>query len=38
LRRCNPNQEIKIANSRNGIIAVEMAAPSPSWPLMMARW
>src|SRR2546423_658760 len=29
LRRCSPNQEINIAASRNGIIAVAMADPSP---------
>src|SRR6185437_3535710 len=38
LRRCRPNQEIMIAPSRNGIIALEIAAPSPSWPAMIARW
>ncbi len=32
LRRCRPNQETMIAASRNGIIALEIAAPSPSWP------
>src|SRR5665213_260485 len=32
LRRCRPNQEIMIAPSRNGIMALEIAAPSPSWP------
>src|SRR3981081_916926 len=37
LRRCSPNQETMIAASRNGIIALEIAAPSPSWPAMMAR-
>ena len=29
LRRCRPNQEIRMATSRNGIIAVAMAEPSP---------
>src|SRR5207244_2454277 len=38
LRRCSPNQEIMIAASRNGIIALEIAAPSPSCPAMIARW
>src|ERR1700694_2939495 len=38
LRRCRPNQEIMIAASRNGIIALEIAAPSPSVPPMIARW
>src|SRR5438270_9882594 len=37
LRRCSPNQEIMIAARRNGIMALEIAAPSPSWPAMMAR-
>jgi len=36
-RRCMPNQEIAIAASRNGIIAVAIAAPSPRRPLMMPR-
>src|SRR3954465_8508651 len=38
LRRCRPNHETMIAASRNGIIALEIAAPSPSCPAMMARW
>src|SRR6266700_6416239 len=38
LRRCRPNQETMMAASRNGIMALEIAAPSPSWPAMMARW
>src|SRR2546421_11799164 len=38
LRRCSPNQEIMIAARRNGIMALEIAAPSPSWPAMIARW
>lgn len=37
LRRCSPNQEIMIAASKNGIMAVEIAAPSPNWPPMIAR-
>src|SRR5258708_38300939 len=37
LRRCSPNQETMIAASRNGIMALEIAAPSPSWPAMIAR-
>src|SRR3954447_5375091 len=38
LRRCRPNQETMMAASRNGIMALEIAAPSPSWPAMIARW
>src|SRR5207244_9278469 len=38
LRRCRPNQDTMIAASRNGIIALEIAAPSPNWPAMIARW
>ena len=30
LRRCRPNHDTMIAASRKGIIAVEIAAPSPS--------
>src|SRR3981081_1531572 len=37
LRRCSPNQETMIAANRNGIIALEIAAHSPSCPAMMAR-
>src|ERR1700690_3965399 len=37
LRRCRPNQETIIAARRNGIMALEIAAPSPNWPAMMAR-
>src|SRR5216683_3319619 len=37
LRRCNPNHDTMIAAKRNGIIALEIAAPSPSWPAMIAR-
>src|SRR5436190_4179823 len=37
LRRCRPNHETMIAASRNGIIALEIAAPSPSCPAMIAR-
>src|SRR6516165_2062686 len=29
LRRCSPNHEIRMAASRNGIMAVAMAEPSP---------
>src|SRR5437588_6480737 len=37
LRRCSPNHETMIAASRNGIIALEIAAPSPSCPAIIAR-
>src|SRR5882762_818283 len=37
LRRCRPNHETMIAASRNGIIALDIAAPSPNCPAMMAR-
>src|SRR6185312_17183508 len=37
LRRCSPNQDTMIAASRNGIIALEIAAPSPNCPAMIAR-
>src|SRR3982074_3213628 len=35
LRRCSPNQETMIAANRNGIIALEIAAPSPRCPTMV---
>ena len=36
LRRCRPNHETMIAASRNGTIAVEIAAPSPMRPPRIA--
>ena len=35
---CRPNHEMPMASSRNGTIAVAIAAPSPSVPDRMPRW
>src|SRR5439155_11385281 len=37
-RRCNPKYENRIAASKNGTMAVAIAAPSPKLPPGMARW
>ena len=37
-RRCRPKYDTRIAASRNGTIAVAIAAPSPRLPPGIARW